>query len=380
MRGRIAFSRITVLDNAGTVTPRHLNKHIDYDACCAPIPNPENAKSVAFPMGMAITQNGQTLYVAALGSSKVAVYNTTALENDTFTPDTANQILLSGGGPTGVLLDESKARLYVLTRFDNAIKIINTQTKTEIGGMAMYNPEPAHVVVAAVSCTTPRSAPATATPPARAAISSATWITSAGIWQPGPAQRRRSQRLCQRSLYRVFASMKGVMTTQSLRGMDNQGPMHWRGDRTGAALEPSAQPNSGHFNERLAFKAFNVAFPDSSGATARSPMPIWRRSRLHPGGDVPPDPIRNLDNSFTPQQQLGFDIFFGPKTFFDPKAGTGLFACGDCHTLNPGQRRFDHQAGVLWLQHPVRGGRNPYQRQDPAPAESVPKGRQVRLP
>ena len=61
------------------------------------------------------------------------------------TPDTANQILLSGGGPTGAL-EESKARLYVLTRFDNAIKIINTQTKTEIGGVAMYNPEPAHVV------------------------------------------------------------------------------------------------------------------------------------------------------------------------------------------------------------------------------------------
>jgi DNA-binding beta-propeller fold protein YncE len=81
---------------------------------------------VAFPTGMAITQNGPTLYVAALGPSKVAVYNTTALENDTFTPDTANQILLSSGGPTGVLLGESKARLYVLTRFDNAIKIINT--------------------------------------------------------------------------------------------------------------------------------------------------------------------------------------------------------------------------------------------------------------
>ena len=33
VRGRIAFSRITVLDNAGTVTPRHLNKPIDYDTC-----------------------------------------------------------------------------------------------------------------------------------------------------------------------------------------------------------------------------------------------------------------------------------------------------------------------------------------------------------
>ena len=27
--------------------------------------------------------------------------------------------------------------------------------------------------------------------------------------------------------------MKGPMTTQTLRGMANHGPMHWRGDRTG---------------------------------------------------------------------------------------------------------------------------------------------------
>ena len=47
VRGHIAESRITVLDIAGGVTPRHLNKHIDYATCCAPIPNPENETSVA---------------------------------------------------------------------------------------------------------------------------------------------------------------------------------------------------------------------------------------------------------------------------------------------------------------------------------------------
>ena len=34
VRGKIAFSRITVLDGAGNVAPRHLNKHIDYSSCC----------------------------------------------------------------------------------------------------------------------------------------------------------------------------------------------------------------------------------------------------------------------------------------------------------------------------------------------------------
>ena len=52
---------------------RHLNKHIDYGRCCAPIPNEENRRSVAFPQDMAITADGRTLYVAAFGTSEVAI-------------------------------------------------------------------------------------------------------------------------------------------------------------------------------------------------------------------------------------------------------------------------------------------------------------------
>jgi hypothetical protein len=65
-----------------------------------------------------------------------------------------------------------------------------------------------------------------------------------------------------------FHPLKGPMTTQSLRGMANHGPMHWRGDRTGGndISGESAQPNSGTFDERAAFKKFNVAFPALLGA------------------------------------------------------------------------------------------------------------------
>ena len=53
--------------------PRHLNKHIDYTQDGTPA---EAAKSLAFPMDMAITPDGKTLYVAAFGSSKVGVFST----------------------------------------------------------------------------------------------------------------------------------------------------------------------------------------------------------------------------------------------------------------------------------------------------------------
>jgi DNA-binding beta-propeller fold protein YncE len=342
VRGRIAQSRITVLGAAGDVTPRHLNKHIDYDTCCASIPNAENARSVAFPIGMEITGDGQTLYVAALGSSEVAVYDTAALENDTFVPSLADQITVSGGGPTGLALDEVEDRLYVLTRFDNSIKIIDTNTRTEVGAVSMYNPEPAHVVAGRrflydASFTSSHGDSACASCHIFGDMDHIGW----DLGNPDDPTTPDPNVYINNSFRKVFGSMKGVMTTQSLRGMDNHGPMHWRGDRTGAALEPSAQPSSGAFSEQLAFKAFRVAFPGLLGRHAQIP-----ESDLQAFTDFilevmyPPNPIRNLDNSLTPRQQLGFDVFFGPKTFFDPFVdgdpdGAGTLACGDCHALDP---------------------------------------------
>jgi len=333
VRGKIAFSRITVLDNAGNVTPRHLNKHINYSICCAQNPI-ENATSVAFPIGMEITGNGQTLYVAAVGSSEVAIYNTAQLENNTFVPNIANQIPVSGGGPTGLALDENENRLYVLTRFDNAIKIINTQTKSEIGQAKMHNPEPARLVNG------------------RRFLYDASLSSSHGdsacfschifgdtdhlAWdlgdpdQPNAADPNVKQNTSPRF---GFGSMKGIMATQSLRGMDNMGPMHWRGDRTGGYAEPNAQPNSGAFNETLAFKAFNVAFPGLLGRHAELPA-----ADMHSFTEFilevmyPPNPIRKLDNSLTPLQQEGSNLYFGRNTFFDP-FGPEL-NCHSCHQID----------------------------------------------
>lgn len=146
VQGHLHESRITVLSDAAGVEPRHLNKHIDFTECCATIPNEENATSVAFPQDMAITRDGSTLYVTAFGTSEIAVYGTAELENDSFVPSIANQIPVSGGGPSGVVLDEARNRLYVLTRFDNSISIIDPVRRREIGHISMHNPEPRHIV------------------------------------------------------------------------------------------------------------------------------------------------------------------------------------------------------------------------------------------
>jgi DNA-binding beta-propeller fold protein YncE len=332
VRGHLHESRITVL-SPGAVTPRHLNKHIDYSSCCAPVPNAESEKSLAFPQGMAITKNGTTLYVAALGSSKIGVFNTTALENDTFTPNTANQIEVSGGGPTGLVLDEGRNRLYALTRFDNSISIINTTTKQEIQHHALFNPEPESVVVGRKVFYDARTGSSHGDSSCASChvfgdFDSLAWDLgnpdAEVIPNPGPFMGIDV-------LPKVFHPLKGPMVTQSLRGMQNHGPMHWRGDRTGGNDEPTAQPDSGTFDEDAAFKKFAPAF-----------MSLLGRDSLIPVADMqaftdfilqvtyPPNPIRNLDNSLTPSQQAGRDHFMLPST-----QTQNLLGCVSCHVLDP---------------------------------------------
>jgi hypothetical protein len=128
----------------------------------------------------------------------------------------------------------------------------------------------------------------------------------------------------------TFHPMKGPMTTQSLRGMANHGPMHWRGDRTGAYAAPSVQPDSGAYDERAAFKAFQVAWNSllgRSGPIADQDMEAFTDFILEV--TYPPNPIRNLDNSLTPQQQEGRDIFLGTRQFDG-------HTCTTCHTADAG--------------------------------------------
>jgi DNA-binding beta-propeller fold protein YncE len=331
VRGHNVESRVTVIAN-GTVAPRHLNKHINYSQCCAQLPNDENSRSLAFPQSMAISSDGSTMYVSALGSSKVGIFNTTQLENDTFVPNAANQIEVSGGGPTGLVLDDQNRRLYVLTRFDNSISVIDTSAKTEIAHMGMYNPEPSSITQG------------------RRFLYDARFTSSHGdqacagchifgdfdslAWDLGnpdnPTKPNQNPFIGQVALPKVFHPMKGIMTTQSLRGMRNSGPMHWRGDRTGSDTEPNIRPNSGAFDATAGFKEFNPAFQSLVGRAdqlADDQMQAFSDFILQV--TYPPNPLRHLNNSLTASQQAGSDFFHGPPSF------QGNLACADCHVEDP---------------------------------------------
>jgi DNA-binding beta-propeller fold protein YncE len=327
VRGHLAESRISVLGQ-GQVLPRHLNKHIDYSQCCAPVPNPESIKSLAFPHDMAVSGDGRTLYVAAFGSSKIGIFDTGELETDTFVPDRSNQIEVSGGGPSGLALDDGRGRLYVLTRFDNSISVIDTAGRAEVLHVAMYNPEPQSVTngrrfLYDASLTSSHGDSACASCHISGDFDSLAWDLGdpdgARVSNPNPFEVGVAQ---------PFHPLKGPMTTQSLRGMDNHGPMHWRGDRTGAYDAPSVQPNSGAFDEDAAFKKFNIAF---AGLLGRSEPLTDEQMQAFTDFILqltyPPNPIRQLDDSLTPEQQAGRDFYFGAISDL-------VRNCNGCHVLD----------------------------------------------
>jgi 6-phosphogluconolactonase (cycloisomerase 2 family) len=362
--GNIVDSRISVITpSTGAVSAVNLNSHLDHATGTG---NP--ALSRAFPQDLTVSSDGKELYVVAQGSSKLAIYDTASIESGTAVPTAANQVVLSGGGPTGVVVNERDHAAYVLTRFDDSISVVDLQKKVEREHVAMYNPEPASVTAgrkflysatdtsalgdqACASCHVggdfdglawdlgnPGSIPLSITT-AFAQESDVRAIPEAAIVALiGPTAE---------GIFAYYMPVKGPMTTQSLRGLDNHGPMHWRGDRNGAVQQNglpftdgsgnpivSAQPNSGIFDEVNAFTSFDVAFPGLVGnAAPLSPADMGAFATFALQITYPPNPIRNLDDSLTAAQAVGQAFYFNSLGSIELPVDR-FHDCNGCHVLN----------------------------------------------
>jgi len=362
VQGHLAESHVTII-SGGAVTPVHLNKHIDYSKLAGQPGFDATAKnhSLATPVDMAVSGNGGTLYVAAFGSSKIGVFDTAQLRANSFDPRqiSANYIPVSGGGPSGLVLDEARGRMYVMTRFDNAVKVIDLAGKAEAAALALPNPEPASVVAG------------------RPMLYDATQFSGNGeaacaschifgdeddlAWDLGnpddvvkdnPIPLNLGDVLSVslgKTLFKfrgdingtgnpaVFHPMKGPMATQTLRGLSNSGAMHWRGDRSNGQFGVDATDAS------LSFDNFIVAFQGLLGSPTAPPVAQMQRfTDFQLQVAMPPNPVRNLDNSLTSAQNAGKNFYRGSR----PSDGINLgpiptsFSCNGCHELDPAEGEF----------------------------------------
>ncbi len=360
VRGRLHLARITVVDDGG-VHPRHLNKHIDalpQGYRTQPMPAGVAEASLATPVDLTIGADG-TLWLAAFGSAKVARFDTAQLDDGSYVPNPDDHVALSGGGPAGLALDEARQRLYVLTRFDNEIKVVDTAARQEVARYPMHNPEPEHVVrgrrvLYDARFSSSNGEAACAACHVFADFDSLAW----DLGDPGGRVVPNPNPTGPIGSHQPFHPLKGPMTTQTLRGMATHGPMHWRGDRTGATFE--GDPRA--LDEDLAFKAFNPAFPGLLGRDAgeipAADMQDFTDFILEVR--LPPNPIRRLDNALTPAEARG------RNTYLNRPATDGIASCNGCHTLDPARGFFGTNGTTTFENEPqemkVAHLRNAYQK------------------
>ncbi len=315
---------------------------------------------------MAVTGDGAKLYLAAFGSSEVGVFHTGSLEDDSFDPVTAsaNYIHLSGGGVSGVVLDEPRHRLYAMTRFDDSVKTVDLTTGMEVNGFALPNPEPPSVVTGrpmlydginfsgngeatCASCHAfgdmddlawdlgnPDNTVTESPIPINLGVLLQFLIATGATGVSTPINGSNHPK--------DFHPMKGPFTTQTLRGLKYSGAMHWRGDRSTGPM------GTDPFDAEVLFNNFIVAFQSLIGSPVQpSPAQMQQFTDFQLQVFPPPNPVRNLDNSLTAAQQRGLAFYSGTRpsdgvnsTLANQLFGQSSFSCNGCHVLDPSSGSF----------------------------------------
>jgi len=327
VRGHTAENQITVIDGT-TPTPHHLNSHVNYDVATGP--QSEIDQSIAFPLGMVFSPDSNSLFVAAFGSGDVAVLDTADLEDgDASITNTPVQNV--GGGPSGLALDTANDRLYVMNRFDQQIAIIQNATNPATRSLwkkvdLSYDAEPPAVAngrrfLYDASTSSGHGDGACASCHIFGDLDSLGW----DLGDPFGSTLNNPNPFVNGALGNAFHPLKGPMTTQSLRGLAGQGPMHWRGDRTGGN-----DPGVSALDEDAAFKKFNPAFVNLLGRSAQLlPQNLQAFTDFVLALEYPPNPVRALSNAGTTQQA-------GGESFFTTQPSDGAGPCVTCHALPTG--------------------------------------------
>ena len=328
VRGHLTDQRITIIRN-GIATPRVLNTHIDFSRQTGS--QAERDLSVSTPLGMAVSSDGATLFLSSFGTSKIVKYDTSDLAAGPVAPDASDQISVSGGGPSGIVLDETNQRAYVLTRFDNAISTIDLATDQEVAHHLMFNPEPASVLEGRKFLYDSRITSGNGND--SCASCHLFGDTDGLAWDLGEPDATVTPipnvfiPISNFASPAQFHPMKGPMATQSMRGLRGHGPMHWRGDRTGSNRV------GGETLEEAAFKEFNGAFDVLQGLGGElSTEDMQKFTDFGMRISYPPNPIRQLNNQLVGNEVRGEEMFLNGVV----RIQTGILeVCVQCHTLDP---------------------------------------------
>ena len=324
LQGHVVNHQISMLNPSnGQTQIWDLNPGIDY----AQLPNP-SAVSIALAMPTALTfdTTGRYLYVAAFGTDRVGIFDTTTglvtgfIEID---PQAIGATVnpSSKRGPRGLALNASAGVLYVLNRIYNTISIINLASNTVTAEIATgsFDPTPA-VIRNGRGFLYDHKLSGNGTGACASCHIDADLDMLA--WNLGDPSGNLSW-LVQDNQSFTFHPMKGPMLTQTLRGLPNLEPYHWRGDQADLSV-------------------FSTVFADLLGGSALAPADMAAFANFINTLTYLPNPNVNLDGSLPtavplpefPNQTAS--AVEGKNLFLNTAVGNGGLTCSSCHTADPG--------------------------------------------
>jgi DNA-binding beta-propeller fold protein YncE len=323
LRGHAIDSRLTrvTTGTSPTVTPFDLNVGINY----AILPNPTAlASSLAEPFGVAIDAATGHIYVAAHGTDRIGILDTfgNVLSRIEVGAASGAQIdTRNKRGPRGLALHPTANRLFVLNHLADTLMVIDTQTRQILGEqpIATVDPMPRlqregrnFLYDAKLSGNGTMSC-------AACHIDGDTDGLSWDLGDPGGVlEQPPSQPFPFNLGLAQFHPMKGPMATQTLRGLEGVGLLHWRGDRTD-------------------FKSFNGAFDSLLGGSQIAPIDMDHFTLSTLAIHVGPNPNQLLDRSLrtTPPGNNEADGASAMGAFVN-LSGFGNVSCRSCHDFPTG--------------------------------------------
>ena len=294
--------------SGGVATTHDLNPHINYTV--TPGPPGEADSALGIPTGVAWSSNSQRVYVTSLASDRLGVIES---------PSGGSATILTRrptvAGPTGVVVDDARGRIYVVGRFHNQLQTLSSGSLASLDVTAIgFDPTPDALVNGRRffygGFTSGHGDQACATCHVFGDMDNLAW----DLGDPqGPMQPIDRSGMIDPLIDASVHPMKGPMATQTLRGLPNTGMLHWRADRVDlAAFNPAF----------VGLLGLATQLPDSQMAAFND----FTRALAHP-----PNPHQQLDRSLPgaplhlPSAQRGRDFFFNQPT-------DGPLTCNFCHT------------------------------------------------
>jgi len=319
--GHWVNNRVTHIQvSNGAITPFDLNPSVQYG--CAPNSTDLNI-SLAQPTNVVFDPSGSFMYIAAFGTDRVAKVSSSGtvlgrVEVAQASGSGSNVDPVHKRGPRGLALNAGANTLYCLNRLYNSISVINTSSFSSVSNeILLTDPTPTAVKEgrgflydAKLSGTGNGSC---ASCHVDADMDHIAW----NLGNPGGTMNSTVQG----TQTILFHPMKGPMTTQTLRGLINLSPYHWRGDK----------PN---------LSAFNAAFAELMGGTQLAPGNMALYSTYLNSILFLPNPNENLNRTLpTSLKGIPGNPVNGQSDFVNLAltlgAGGGA-TCNFCHTSNPG--------------------------------------------